>query len=159
MSVNTVTTVNISIELVRHIFLMTKTNIIDKALWKHILLKMLTDKEHIKFNLVLNILNSPVEYNIDSLVKSCGPIITIVMAAIQALFGTMNVEQTQQKLLEWMESNNENEGEYLKAANLVKSINTAIESFNKQSKQQKGLNKCRFYLDSKHNVLMVACEF
>jgi len=133
----------------------------DTTLWNNILSDVLTKQERIKYNIMFKILHSNVECNSESLIKSCGPIIMKVVAAIQVLFAKINVENTQQNLLEWMESNNENEGQYLIAANMVKCANTAIESFNNQLKQMKKLRKCRFFEQEFDGIinLMVESQF
>ena len=159
MSITTTTTVKMSIGLIDHILLMVEGNIFDNALWNRILSEMLTDNERIKYKIMLNILKSDIGYNVESFARSFGPTITLLIGAIQVLFAKINVEETQQKLLEWMESDNENEGEYLASANLVKLVNKMIEEFNSQSGKTKILQQCRCYLHPEQNVLMVACVF
>jgi hypothetical protein len=159
MSITTTTTVKMSISLIDQILLMVERNIFDNALWNRILSEMLTDNERIKYKIMLNILKSDVGYNVESFVRSFGPTITSLIGAIQVLFAKINVEEMQQKLLEWMESDNENEGQYLASADIVKNVNTAIEAFNYRSKQIKTIRLCRFYLHPENDALMVACEF
>jgi hypothetical protein len=159
MSIKTVSTIKLSIDIINQIMIMAESNLIDNNIWNKTLSELMTPKEIIKTKLVFSILGSDVTPNVETFTHSCGPTITSIVGAIQVLFSRIDIEETRQRMLEWMESRNKNEGEYLSAASIVKNINTAIEAFNYCSRNIKVLNKCRFYLDLEDEVLMVACEF
>ncbi len=120
------------------------TNIFDIELWNRIKADLMTDKEQKKYEVVKKILLSGMDCNIHSVANSCGNIFTLIAGCFQVLF-KFNVEQTKEKLLEWMETENENEGMYLDKATIVKSVNGVIDGFNRNSAKKKILNSVRCF--------------
>ena len=120
------------------------TNIFNVELWNRINADLMTDKEQKKYEVVKKILVSGMDCNIHSVANSCGNIFTLIACCFQVLF-QFNVEQTKQNLLEWMESNNENEGMYLDKATIVKSVNGVIDGFNRNSAKEKILNSVKCF--------------
>ena len=120
------------------------TNIFDIELWNRIKADLMTDKEQKKYEVVKNILVSGMDCNIHSVANSCGNIFTLIAGCFQVLF-KFNVEKTKEYLIEWMETDNDNEGMYLDKATIVKSVNGVIDGFNRNSAKEKILNSVRCF--------------
>lgn len=126
------------------------TNIFDVELWNRIKSDLMSDKEQKKYEVVKNILFSGLDCNIHSVANSCGNIFTLIACCFQVLF-KFNVEKTKEKLLEWMETGNENEGEYLDKATAVKAVNQFIDGFNRNSAKEKILSSVRCFSKIYHD--------
>ena len=120
------------------------SNIFDAEIWNRIKASVMSNKEQKKYEIVKKILLSGMECNMDSVVNSCGNIFILIGFGFQLLF-TQNVEKTKEQLIEWMETDNENEGMYLDKANIVKSVNNIIDGFNRNSQKERLLNSVRCY--------------
>ena len=140
--------ITINIELFAQIIDMVEnSDVFDVEIWNRLRADLMTDHGQKKYEVVKKILLSGNEYNPESLFKSCGLVFVGIAACLQALF-QFNVEQTKQKLLEWMESENENEGEYLEKAKSVKAVNNVIDGFNNRTAKKNVVSSVRCFTKS-----------
>jgi len=122
------------------------TDVFDVKLWDAIIKGRMTIEGQQKYEVFKRILLSGNEYNPESLIKSCGMVFIGTAACFQDLF-KFNVEQTKQKLLEWMETDNENEGEYLEKAKGARAVNSLIDEFNKKTAIKNVVSSVRCFIE------------
>jgi hypothetical protein len=116
---------------VKIIELVENTDVFDVKLWNEIKTDVITDHGQKKYEVIKKILLSGKKYNTDLIVDN-REILHCVACCFQALF-KLNIQETKEKLLEWLESNNENEGQYLEKAKAVKVVNNVIDGFNNRT--------------------------
>lgn len=140
----------------------TNEKLFDVSLFNGIVSIMLNDIEKKKLTILLNILSSDnLDINPTTFSKSFGPIINSLIGILQVFFYKINLDDFNNKLVDWLENDNENEQQYLDSAETAKSVHQLIESFNGRSKKGFIIDSTQLFLrdinDEEH--LMIRCYF
>ena len=127
----------IYIKVVAYIIELVYVDIIDKELFEGIFdnfCKNCDGRQGMRLRILVNLIKHNLEnyeedyFNFEPYAKSIhADIFNLFMCISQTVFTTMNYETVKEKLLDYMETDNENENEYLMKANYVKQLNKLIE--------------------------------
>ena len=125
-----------SIEVVAYIIKLVNADIIDKELFEGIFdnfCKNCDGKQGMRLRILVNLIkhnleNDKEDFNFEPYAKAIhGDTFNLFMCILQTVFTNMNYETVKEKLLDYMETDNDNENKYLVKANNVKQINRIIE--------------------------------
>jgi hypothetical protein len=127
----------IYIEVVAYIIDFVNADIIDKELFEGIFdnfCKNCDGRQGMRLRILVNLIKHNLEndeedyFNFEPYAKAIhGDTFNLFMCILQTVFTNMNYETFKEKLLDYMETDNDNENEYLMKANFVKQINRLIE--------------------------------
>lgn len=131
----------------------------DTELFHRFASTMFSDNEYKKFTILLSVLQSGVKPNPKNFVHSFGSIIGLVICLLQFYFSKLDATYNE-RLVEWMEQQNESEYLYMKAAEVIKKLHKIIDAFNqKTANNQTVVNTVMGtrYVSDGEEVLYVHC--
>jgi hypothetical protein len=133
----------IYIEAVAYIIELVNADIIDKELFEGIFdnfCKNCDGRQGMRLRILVNLIKHNLEndeedyFNFEPYAKPIhGDTFNLFMCILQTVFTNMNYETFKEKLLDYMETDNDNENEYLMKADFVKQINELIEKMRDRS--------------------------
>lgn len=151
--------VTISIDVLGLVFDYLDEHILDFELFNKIAKEAFSSNEIKKIKILRNILDSDREINYTTFAKSFGETICNLLGLFQLYFNKIDLNETREKLLCWMETNNENENEYLESARCVKKLNNLIEVFDKRTKEGLIVYKVDLLEMNMDNILKIKIVF
>jgi hypothetical protein len=155
------TNINLNMFSVVALFI-TNEELFDISLFNELVNTMLDDIEQKKLKILLNILSSDkINVNPISFSKSFGTILNLFIGILQVFFSKINLDNFNNELVDWLETDNENEQEYLYSAEVAKKIHELIRIFQNKSKNSLVVNSTTIFLKNINNkeMIMIKCCF
>jgi|688.fasta_scaffold1324061_1 hypothetical protein len=143
-------------------FLITTEQLFDISLFNELVNTMLDNIEQKKLKILLNILLSDeIDVNFISFSKSFGVIINLFIGILQVLFSKINLDDFNAKLVDWLETDNATDEDYLYSAEITKKIHQIVTNFNNKSKNSLVVNSTILLLRNIDNIdtIMIRCIF
>jgi hypothetical protein len=141
----------------------TTEQIFDVSLFNRLCKEMLDDIEQKKLKILLNVLSQdkPFDVNLITFSKSFGPIIGLFIGILQVLFIKINLDDFNNNLVNWLETDNTNEQDYLYSAEVTKKIHQVVTSFNNKSKNGFVIKSTTLSVKNinDEDILIIRCSF
>lgn len=139
----------ISIEIVERIVLLVDANVIDKELFEGIFdnfCKNSNGRNGMRLRILVELIkNCSTNFDFKPYITDAyKSVFDLFMCIVQVVFTEINHENVKEKLLVYMENDNENENDILCKADEIKKINTLIEIMKRKSSEGKFVESVSF---------------
>ena len=152
---------NFNFELINSIMEYIEADFIDNKLFNDISKTMIdsSTNEGRRFNICVNLMLHNNVFNHKNFLKANGDIINLLLAIFQGLFNKIDIDLVKEKLLSYLEEDNENENEYLLKSNRIKVVYNTIEIFNKYSSKGQILHLITPFEKEVDGDIFLRCQF
>ncbi len=125
----------LNLAMLGQIVVFINQQLFDMNLFNEIVNSILNDIEKKKLKILFDIIsNNNLKINPTTFSNSFGAIINSFICILQSLFAKINLDDFNNKLVDWLETGNKNEQEYLLSANITKTLHKLVTGFNNRSK-------------------------